>query len=147
MSRSNTRTAIQHGDPACLGERRAPEPERFRNLGQVHAIGPGAGELDLSTAAAGQNNFSITASNISFPPGLVLKNVTPQNIVVDLDITVRRICRCRSTGWTAAGEPDPRRSRRGPAAVEIIGGKRILENIQTIYTEKILLDRLREGAG
>jgi hypothetical protein len=34
-----------------------------------------------------------------------------------------------------------------PQRVEIIGGKRILENLQTIYTEKILLDRLREGPG
>ena len=34
-----------------------------------------------------------------------------------------------------------------PARVEISGGKRILENLQTIYTEKIPLDRLREGAG
>jgi hypothetical protein len=34
-----------------------------------------------------------------------------------------------------------------PSRVEIAGGKRILENIQTIYTEKVQLDRLREGVG
>ena len=104
--------------------------------------------LDLSTAAVGQNNFSITASNISFPPGLVLKNVTPQNIVVDLDVTVKKdlpvqidwVGRLPENLILAEAAADPQR-------VEIIGGKRILENIQTIYTEKILLDRLREGAG
>jgi len=104
--------------------------------------------LDLSTATAGQNNFSITASNISLPPGLVLKNVSPQNIVVDLDVTVKKdlpvqvdwVGRLPENLILAEAAADPQR-------VEIIGGKRILENLQTIYTEKILLDRLREGAG
>jgi uncharacterized protein (TIGR00159 family) len=104
--------------------------------------------LDLSTATAGQNNFSITASNISLPPGLVLKNVSPQNIVVDLDVTVKKdlpvqvdwVGRLPENLILVEAAADPQR-------VEIIGGKRILENLQTIYTEKILLDRLREGAG
>jgi uncharacterized protein (TIGR00159 family) len=104
--------------------------------------------LDLSTASVGQNSFSITASNISLPPGLVLKNVTPQNIVVDLDVTVRKdlpvqidwVGRLPENLILAEAAVDPQR-------VEIIGGKRILENLQTIYTEKILLDRLREGPG
>jgi uncharacterized protein (TIGR00159 family) len=104
--------------------------------------------LDLSTAAVGQNNFSINASNISLPPGLVLKNVAPQNIVVDLDVTVKKdlpvqidwVGRLSENLILAEAAAEPQR-------VEIVGGKRILENIQTIYTEKILLDRLREGAG
>jgi hypothetical protein len=31
--------------------------------------------------------------------------------------------------------------------VEVVGGKRILETISTIYTEKVPLDKLREGGG
>jgi YbbR domain-containing protein len=34
-----------------------------------------------------------------------------------------------------------------PARVEVVGGKTILETISTIYTEKVPLDRLREGGG
>jgi YbbR domain-containing protein len=79
---------------------------------------------------------------------LVLKNVAPQNIVVDLDVTVKKdlpvqidwVGRLPENLILAEAAAEPQR-------VEIVGGKRILENIQTIYTEKILLDRLREGAG
>ncbi len=105
-------------------------------------------KLDLSTAAAGQNDFAITASNISFPPGLVLKNVNPQNIVVDLDVTVRKDLPVQ-VDW-AGRLPETMilsEATVDPARVEIAGGKRILENLQTIYTEKVPLDRLREGVG
>ncbi len=104
--------------------------------------------LDLSTAAVGQNDFAITASNISLPPGLVLKNVNPQSIVVDLDVTVRKDLPVQ-VDW--AGRLSENlilaEATVDPSRVEIAGGKRILENLQTIYTEKVPLDRLREGVG
>ncbi len=105
-------------------------------------------KLDLSTAAAGQNDFAITASNISLPPGLVLKNVNPQNIVVDLDVTVRKDLPVQ-VDW--AGRLSENlilaEATVDPSRVEIAGGKRSLESLQTIYTEKVQLDRLREGVG
>jgi diadenylate cyclase len=105
-------------------------------------------KLDLGAASAGQNDFAITSGNISLPPGLVLKSVNPQNIVVDLDVTVRKelpvqvdwVGRLLENLILAEATVDP-------ARVEITGSKRILENLQTIYTEKVPLDRLREGAG
>jgi uncharacterized protein (TIGR00159 family) len=105
-------------------------------------------KLDLSAASAGQNDFAITSGNISLPPGLVLKSVTPQNILVELDVTVRKelsvqvdwVGRLLENLILAEATVDPGR-------VEITGSKRILENLQTIYTEKVPLDRLREGAG
>jgi uncharacterized protein (TIGR00159 family) len=105
-------------------------------------------KLDLSSAGAGQNDFVITASNISLPPGLALKNVNPQNIAVDLDVTVKKdlpvqvdwVGRLPEHLILAEATVDPQR-------VEISGGKRILESLQTIYTEKVSLDRLREGVG
>jgi len=102
--------------------------------------------LDLSNSVPGQNTYPITANNISIPPGLVLKEVTPQNIIVDMDITVRKELTVQ-IDWTgrlpenlvlAEATVEPQR-------VEIIGSKRVLENIQTIYTEKVLLDRLKES--
>jgi uncharacterized protein (TIGR00159 family) len=105
-------------------------------------------KLDLSAASAGQNDFAITSGNISLPPGLVLKSVTPQNILVELDVTVRKelsvqvdwVGRLLENLILAEATVDPGR-------VEITGSKRILEILQTIYTEKVPLDRLREGAG
>jgi YbbR domain-containing protein len=105
-------------------------------------------KLDLSTAAAGQNDFAVTSANISLPPGLVLKNVSPQTIVVDLDVTVKKELPVQ-VDWSGRLNENLilAEATVDPARVEISGGKRILENLQTIYTEKIPLDRLREGAG
>jgi YbbR domain-containing protein len=105
-------------------------------------------KLDLSTASAGQNDFAVTSANISLPPGLVLKNVSPQTIVVDLDVTVKKELPVQ-VDWSGRLNENLilAEATVDPARVEISGGKRILENLQTIYTEKIPLDRLREGAG
>jgi len=105
-------------------------------------------KLDLSTASTGQNDFTITSANISLPPGLVLKNVTPQTIVVDLDVTVRKELPVQ-VDWSGRLPENLILAEAAvdPSRVEITGVKRILENLQTIYTEKVPLDRLRDGAG
>ncbi len=105
-------------------------------------------KLDLSTASPGQNDFAISASNISLPPGLVLKNVSPQSIVVEMDVTVKKDLPVQ-IDW-AGRLPENlilAEASVDPARVEIAGGKRILENLHTIYTEKVPVDRLREGMG
>jgi diadenylate cyclase len=101
--------------------------------------------LDLSNSTAGQNTYAITSNNISLPPGIVLKDVAPQNVVVDLDVTVRKELPIQ-IDW-AGRLPENfvlAEVTVEPQRVEIIGSKRVLENIQTIYTEKVPLDRLRD---
>ena len=101
--------------------------------------------LDLSNSTAGQNTYAITSNNISLPPGIVLKDVAPQNVVVDLDVTVRKELPIQ-IDW-AGRLPENlvlAEVTVEPQRVEIIGSKRLLENIQTIYTEKVPLDRLRD---
>ena len=101
--------------------------------------------LDLSNSTAGENTYWITSNNITLPPGIVLKEVAPQNVVVDLDVTVRKelpvqidwVGRLPENLVLAEAVVEPPR-------VEIIGSKRVLETIQTIYTEKVALDRLRD---
>jgi YbbR domain-containing protein len=75
----------------------------------------------------------------------VLKDVTPQNVVVDLDVTVRKELPIQ-IDW-AGRLPENivlAEAAVEPQRIEIIGSKRVLENIQTIYTEKVPLDRLRD---
>jgi len=75
----------------------------------------------------------------------VLKDVAPQNVVVDLDVTVRKELPIQ-IDW-AGRLPENlvlAEVTVEPQRVEIIGSKRVLENIQTIYTEKVPLDRLRD---
>ncbi len=102
--------------------------------------------LDLGKAVPGNNSFTITSDNISLPPGIILKNVYPSEVDVDLDVTIKKKLPVQ-VDWVgklpdnlilveAVLEPD---------GVEVIGSKRILEKIATIYTEKVPLDNLKEN--
>ena len=102
--------------------------------------------LDLSKAAAGSNSFTITRENISLPPGIVLKNVSPHEVNVDLDITIKKKLAVQ-VDWVGK-LPDHlvlMEADIDPLSVEVVGGKRILEDIATLYTEKVSLDKLKDN--
>jgi uncharacterized protein (TIGR00159 family) len=104
--------------------------------------------VDLSDATAGTNTYTITANNISLPPGIELKEVTPSTMTVELDVTVKKELPVQ-VDWTGRLPENfvVAEVSLEPQRVEIIGGKRILENVSTIYTEKVPLDKLKEGGG
>lgn len=99
--------------------------------------------LDMSKAKTGPNSFTITRESISLPPGIVLKDVKPAVVEVDLDVLMKKelpvqidwVGRLPDNYILAEANVDPK-------TVEIIGGKRILETISTIYTEKVPLNNL-----
>ena len=100
--------------------------------------------LDLSKAVIGPNSFSITSENISLPPGIILREVTPNEIEVFIDETIKKELPIQ-IDW-AGKLPEQLilvHSVSDPETVEVVGGKRILEKIATIYTEKVLLDNLK----
>jgi uncharacterized protein (TIGR00159 family) len=102
--------------------------------------------LDLSKAVAGSNSFAITRENISLPPGIVLKNVYPNEVDVDLDVTIKKKVAVQ-VDWVGK-LPDHLvlvEASVDPSSIEVIGGKRILEDIATLYTEKVPLDKLKEN--
>jgi uncharacterized protein (TIGR00159 family) len=100
--------------------------------------------LDISKAAIGQNAFTLTPENISLPPGIVLREVTPPVIDVFIDETIKKKLPVQ-VDW--AGKLSPELILLDftidPETVEIMGGKRIVEKITTLYTEKVPLDNLR----
>ena len=104
-------------------------------------------KLDLSKAVVGKNIFSITQDNITLPPGIFLRKVIPSVIEVTLDETIKKVIPLQ-VDWV--GElPEGlilSEVEIDPDKIEVIGGKRILQNISTIYTEKVPLDNLR-GTG
>jgi len=104
-------------------------------------------KLDLGNAAIGRNIFSITQDSITLPPGIFLRKVIPSVIEVTLDETIKKKIPLQ-VDWV--GELPKGlillKIDLEPDTIEIIGGKRILGNISTIYTEKIYLDNLR-GTG
>ena len=102
--------------------------------------------LDLGKAIPGNNSFTITSDNIYLPPGIILKNVYPSEVDVDLDITIKKKLPVQ-VDWVGK-LPDNLilvEMEIDPAEVEVIGGKRILEKIATIYTEKVPLEKLKEN--
>ena len=102
--------------------------------------------LDLESAVAGTNEFTITNSDISLPPGIVLKTVDPRQVTVTLDRPVRKRLPVQ-VDWTGKLDPDliMTNVRLDPQYVEIIGGNRLLEDMATVYTQKVPLDDLTES--
>jgi diadenylate cyclase len=104
-------------------------------------------KLDLSKAVLGKNIFSITQDNIALPPGIFLRKVIPSVIEVTLDETIKKVIPLQ-IDWV--GElPEGlilSKVKIDPDKIEIIGGKRILNGISTLYTEKVSLDNLK-GTG
>ena len=101
--------------------------------------------LNLGKAVPGNNSFTITSDNISLPPGIILKNVHPSEVDVDLDVTIKKKLPVQ-VDWVGKLPENLIlvEAEIEPADVEIIGGKRILEKMATLYTEKVPLDKLKE---
>jgi uncharacterized protein (TIGR00159 family) len=101
--------------------------------------------LDLSKSKVGPNSFTITRESISLPPGIILKGVTPPVVDVELDILITKELPIQ-IDWVGK-LPDNFILTDviiEPQTVEIIGGKRMLEKMSTIYTEKVSLNNLAE---
>ena len=100
--------------------------------------------LDLSKSVIGPNSYSITTENISLPPGIILREATPNVIEVLIDETIKKELPVQ-IDW--AGKLPEQLilvdSVSDPETVEVVGGKRILAKLVTIYTEKVVLDNLR----
>jgi YbbR domain-containing protein len=100
-------------------------------------------KLDLTKSNVGPNSFTITRETISLPPGIVLKSVSPTEVEVVLDNLIEKELPVQ-IDWVG-GLPDHfilTEAKLDPETVTVIGGKRILENISTLYTEKVPLDNL-----
>jgi hypothetical protein len=99
--------------------------------------------LDLSKTTVGRNTFTITSDSVSLPPGIVLREVTPSEIDVLIDETIKKKLPVQ-IDWVGKLSDNLILvdSAVNPDQVEVSGSKRILEDIVTIYTEKVLLDEL-----
>ncbi|MDX2502137.1 MAG: diadenylate cyclase [Deltaproteobacteria bacterium] len=99
--------------------------------------------LDLGKSKAGPNTFTINRKNISLPPGIVLKGVKPSVVDVELDVLIKKSLPVQ-IDWVGR-LPDHfilEEATVEPQTVEIIGGKRMLGKMMTLYTEKVPLDNL-----
>jgi uncharacterized protein (TIGR00159 family) len=100
-------------------------------------------KIDLRKAAVGKNSFVITDENVSLPPGIVLKKVTPPTVDVTLGIPVVKEVPVQ-VDWTGKLPKNlwMDKVKISPQVVSLIGGSRILEKISSVYTEKINLNNI-----
>jgi len=107
---------------------------------QVHV------RLDLSKGIVGHNVFNITPESISLPPGVLLKTVEPSTIEVTLDIPIRKQLPVQ-VDWVGK-LPEHLvlvEVKLDPEEIQVMGGKRILHNMSTVYTEKVPLDNISKS--
>ena len=133
------------------------KPDASVNTVRLHLAGSGAlikslqpeqvqVKLDLGHAVMGRNIFSITQDNITLPPGIFLRKVVPAVIEVTLDETIKKELPVQ-VDWVGELPAGLILSsvKIDPENVEVVGGKRILQKLSTIYTEKVHLDNLKES--
>ncbi len=104
-------------------------------------------QLSLANAAAGTNQVTISQDSIFLPPGIQLKQIEPQTLTVTLDLPVEKTLPIQPdwTGKLAEGLI-LENVRLVPDRVTVVGGSQMLEDIQTIYTQKVHLEEI-DGDG
>jgi len=100
-------------------------------------------KLNLANAEEGNNQVAITREGIILPPGINLKKLEPQVIEVNLDVPVMKKLAVQPD-WTGKlpAEIIMLDEHTVPEVVEVVGGKHTLEDLRTIYTEKIPLENI-----
>lgn len=134
---------------------RKPELEIFSasaNTVQLQLNGPGAllrslrpadvqVKLDISRGSGGENLFALTEAAVSIPPGVMVRNITPPVIEVVLDRTVQKTVPLQAV--LTGRLPDHVRVvgvRLAPDRLDLQGPSRELEDVQTLYTEPVVLE-------
>lgn len=102
--------------------------------------------IDLSEAVAGQNTFYIKPENIKLPLGVYLKDIKPKSVEIVVDYPINKKLPVQ-VEWSGSLPENLILSgvTVDPALITVTGGKNILDDIGTIYTEKIKVDNLEES--
>ncbi len=102
--------------------------------------------LDLSKAPVGRHSFDITGDDVSLPPGVFLQGIEPAMIEVNLDVLGKKELPVQ-VDWVGRlpGHIILREARIDPERITVVGGKRVLETVSTVYTEKVAVDGLQKS--
>jgi len=100
--------------------------------------------VDLEKAVVGLNAYTITAENVTLPPGIVLRKVDTPVVEVTLDIPIVKELPLQ-VDWSGKLAEDLilEDVSLEPDRITVVGGSKILEQIATMYTEKVALDNLK----
>ncbi|RJQ66535.1 MAG: DisA protein [Desulfobacteraceae bacterium] len=97
-------------------------------------------KLDLSKAVNGPNLFNLSPENIILPPGLRLNRIEPPEIKVALDVPFTKQLPVQVDWIGALPEGLVLESATvTPNRIGLVGAQQFLDNISTVYTEKVQL--------
>ena len=103
-------------------------------------------KLNLSESVVGINKLSITRENIVLPPGIRLKKIEPSELDITLDTLLEKELPVQPNWIGKLPEGLVMKEAKAlPQTIRVTGGGIVLKNISTIYTEKILLDKITES--
>ena len=100
-------------------------------------------KISLDGTAVGKNKLAITRQNVQLPPGIRLKNIEPDQVEVTLDAMAEK--RVSVQADFSGKLPDGLIMTSIsviPETVKISGGGLTLDNVTTVFTEKISLENL-----
>jgi diadenylate cyclase len=100
-------------------------------------------QVDLSKCVAGTNSFTVTSKDVSLPPGVGLKSVRPTVVDVSLDVLAKKDLPVQ-VDW---GGKMPQglvltQVKISPDRLQVMGPKRVLDKLSTLYTEKVYADNI-----
>lgn len=103
-------------------------------------------KLNLANAVPGSNQVIISRDTIALPPGIQLKQVEPQALIVNVDVPVEKMLPIQPD-WSGklATKLILEDARLVPDRVSVVGASLMLKDIETIYTEKIPLETITTG--
>ena len=103
-------------------------------------------KLELGKAVNGMNTFLLSRENITLPPGLRLNRIDPAEIKVDLDMPLVKELPVQ-IDWVGSLPEGYVLENASviPGKVAVAGVQRFMNNISTIYTEKVQLDEIRSS--
>jgi uncharacterized protein (TIGR00159 family) len=103
-------------------------------------------KLDLSSAVSGQNSYTLSSENIVLPPGLRLNRIEPSEVKVSLDVPATKEVAVQ-VDWVGALPPGLilENAAVTPGKVKVMGARRVLDRLETVYTEKVPLDNLKSS--
>ncbi len=100
--------------------------------------------FDLTEARAGRNIVTVKEDNISLPPGAKIKKIEPASVDIMIDIRGRKNVPVQ-VDWEGRLPPGllVNEVEIIPSQVEVSGGQLLIDQLKTVYTEKVVVDKLK----
>jgi uncharacterized protein (TIGR00159 family) len=116
--------------------------------GLINTISPNQIKVrfDLTEAQAGRNVIAVQENHVSLPPGAKIKKIDPGQVEIVIDIRGRKKVPLQ-VDWEGRIPPGIliQDVEIDPPMIEVRGGRLLLDQLQTVYTEKVPVDDLQSS--